>query len=173
MKLNFILNNLLNENNFQDLYHFTDVKSLLKIIEDNQLGEDSAEVSLTRNKNLNKHSIGKHKTVKIVIDGNKLRHNYKLRPYHWGSDTFWKSSGSDPAKFNDEFEEQTEKPIKNLIKYVKEITVPEVDLWDYLDEDNWEYLGPVCRYFNRDPETISFNDIETFLLKSGFKINIK
>ena len=31
MKLKHVLTDLLKENNFQDLYHFTDVKSLFKI----------------------------------------------------------------------------------------------------------------------------------------------
>ena len=51
------LRNILNENNYQDLYHFRSIAQLFEIIKTNKLGLYANHgVSLTRNKNFSKQS---------------------------------------------------------------------------------------------------------------------
>lgn len=167
------LRDLMNENNRQDLYHFCGIETLFKIIESDRLGALGLPVSLTRNKNFNQQSqIFNETDVRFTINTNKLQQRYKLIPYHWGADKFYNRNNDSSNSFEDQSEEQTTKPISGFKDFVKETTVKEINLWDYLDEDNWQYLTSVCRFFKKDPEDISYNDLETYLLKSEYKVKI-
>lgn len=75
----------------QYLYHFTTDDKLDSILSSNTLigsefgnpDDNLVGVSTTRNKNLNYDN----STVKITLDKNKLKHNYKIIPYdYWQRD---------------------------------------------------------------------------------------
>lgn len=66
----------------QDLYHFTDVKSLNKIIDSEALISTIHDaISFTRS---SRPPVGGHledAPVRLTFDGNKLRHKFKVVPY--------------------------------------------------------------------------------------------
>jgi hypothetical protein len=75
------------------LYHFTSIENLMEIINNNELigGLDrDSDISLTRDKNFIDTSgaagLGCNSECRIVIDGNKLSNNYKIKPHNAFSD---------------------------------------------------------------------------------------
>jgi hypothetical protein len=69
------------------LYHFTNLSSLNKILDENKMNgsfmyeENGIElygVSTTRNKNLNYDS--QKNNIRITLNGDKLSNNYKIKP---------------------------------------------------------------------------------------------
>lgn len=106
-----------------ELYHFTDINSMDKILETNVMGvagraSGKAPISFTRNKNFNPkgRGLGRSAQVMFVMDGNKLSNNYKVRPIAYDS-----ISKSIAKGF--EFEELLQGPIKNVKKYIRKIII--------------------------------------------------
>jgi hypothetical protein len=70
------------------LYHWTSLKNLANIIKTNTIlpshsGHGEYDwVSLTRSKDRNQFGISKSSDCVIVLDGDKLSNNYKIKPYH-------------------------------------------------------------------------------------------
>jgi len=154
------------------LYHFCGIDRLINIIDSNQIGIYNS-VSFTRNKIFDKTSkIFNGESVRIKLDGDKISNNYKIYPYHWGGDKFYNSKRIQSDKYEDQQEEQIDKPLKNASNYILETTVKEIDLWDYLDEDHFDYIKPIAKVYNKEPEELSYNDLEQYLLDSKFKVKI-
>jgi hypothetical protein len=96
------------------LYHYTEEWQLKKIIESNIL---KGPVSLTRSKDsIVKDWMGN--VPIIVLDKDKLRTNYKIKPYQ---------SYDDEGNFEDEMEEVIDKNITNLDKYIVSIILPKTN----------------------------------------------
>jgi len=96
------------------LYHYTEEWQLKKIIESNIL---KGPVSLTRSKDsIVKNWMGN--VPIIVLDKDKLRTNYKIKPYQ---------SYDDEGNFEDEMEEVIDKSITNLDKYIVNIILPKAN----------------------------------------------
>ena len=171
-----IIRLILNEaKNIGFLYHFTTIPSLINILLSNKL---ESPISLTRNKNFNKVTSIIPTEARITLDGSLLSNNYKISPFNYGYRKKWVSDKGktefkniwDP-EFEDQSEEVINKDIINLKKYIKEINVNEIDMWDYLDEDYIHHLDQLSYYLGKKTEDLSYDDIERFLLKN--KVVIK
>ncbi len=130
---------LLESKSVGKLYHFTTIKSLLQIADDNTLGDVStmphATVSLTRNKNLYKHTnIIPHECC-IVIDGNALSTRYKIRPYQWSPSHFGGGKSTTNHEVEDQYEEEVQGVIRDLSKYVTEVVLFELELDSVMGDD--------------------------------------
>ena len=102
------------------LYHYTTLRYLLQIIDVDRLGSEhgSREVSFTRDKNFHQHRrVGVYPEVRFMIDGDRLAHNYKIRPYNF-FDKGRPHSGS-----YDEQEEQVDGPINYFSRYVIKLQI--------------------------------------------------
>lgn len=93
------------------LYHYTEDWLLEQIIENNTL---NGPISLTRSRDSFVH-YWKGNVPIIVLDQDKLRNNYKIRPYR---------SYDEDGNFEDEMEEVIDKSITNLNKYIIKIILP-------------------------------------------------
>jgi hypothetical protein len=128
-----------------NLYHFTYIPALRNILQENKLGTSNelyrtniatpnkyGRVSLTRDKDFNKRSsLIKNPSVCIVLDGDKLSENHKIKPYHWDPSHFWDKESEEYKDFikthgSDSFEDQMEETIpiiNNLSKYIIKIII--------------------------------------------------
>ena len=123
------------------LYHWTKLKNLSNIINTNSIlpghsGHGEYDyVSLTRSKDKNQFGIAENSDCVIVLDGNKLSNNYKIRPYHdmetaeYGELTYYNDDGNAIGIVDDdgnvirygafdEMEERVFGVIRNLNKYL-------------------------------------------------------
>jgi hypothetical protein len=98
---------------------------MLQIISDNVI---NCPASLTRNQYFESKDryIGGGMDCRLTLDGNLLSDNYKIRPYHdkeYFETDFKGDTGQefDPTEF--ESEERVDKPIFNVNRYLKEITI--------------------------------------------------
>jgi hypothetical protein len=110
------------------LYHYTENWLLQQIIESNTL---LSPVSFTRSKDKTTvFWIGAE--CALVIDGNKLSNNYKIRPYQ---------SRDEEDNYFDEMEERVDKNITDLNKYLIKVIFfkqdPEIE--GLLEEKNIPY----------------------------------
>lgn len=102
-----------------DLYHVLDYKKLLYVLQSNTLRSYKAgggKISTSRSKMFNSY-LGDSPTsiFKLVLDGDKLSNDYKIRPYKYFS--------QNGAGF-DEFEEQINTSfIPNIKKYIKHVVL--------------------------------------------------
>lgn len=118
------MRDLLKENNYQDLYHFTDIGALFFILETNSLKTDNNRISLTRNKNFDKHSTEfNDMDCRITVDANKLKNKYKLKPYDWAGDPEFKNDPWFNGKLEDQSEEVIEGSVNNFSQYIKQINI--------------------------------------------------
>lgn len=133
------------EKNFQDLYHFTALQNLLRILRENtmdagQYGYSTKEsgkvvrkvhngVSFTRNKIADLKEIADiNLQTRITVDGSSLSNNYKFIP-------------RDEFKDRSESEELVNGSIKNVRKYIKEILIDSKKLTrDMFKEEPWTYI---------------------------------
>ena len=106
------ISKVLNEGpQFGVLYHYTEEWQLEKIIQSNTL---KGPVSLTRSQDSAvKDWMGD--VPIIVLDKDKLRNNYKIRPYQ---------SYDDVGEYEDEMEEVIDRNITNLDKYIIKVILP-------------------------------------------------
>lgn len=154
------------------LYHYTTILSLLKILDDNFLGDRSlgkyARVSLTRDKNFHKRTRIIPAECCIVIDGNKLSNNYKIKPYQWNAAHFSGNPASQAGKIEDQMEEEVQSSINHIGKYILEIILYELEL-DPLpfDEDFTENASKILK---KPSDEISAQDIVDWIKKKGYKV---
>jgi hypothetical protein len=128
------------------LYHFTSLKNLLSIIQNNTLVASNTTdfidkkikvqcISLTRTSNKKQFSIASESGCVLVLDGDKLSNNYKITPYHDPNQYYFSDEEYD------EMEERICKDILNLNKYIIKIilykSTPEIE--SLLKEKNIPY----------------------------------
>lgn len=119
------------------LYRFQDVRSMKSLLDTDILElSSSGYISLTRNKN---HPSSKIR-VGLVLDGDKLSNNYKIKPYC--------NSGEIPI--HKEQEERLYKSVKNISKYILYCSIPKRLLSDEVIFINSEYES--CSDMIRDIE---------------------
>jgi hypothetical protein len=124
------------------LYHWTSLKNLANIIKTNTIlpshsGHGEYDwVSLTRSKDKNQFGIAEEADCVIVLDGDKLSNNYKIKPYN-----DLEVSQYDDFGIFDEMEERLLGSIKNLNKYVVKIILYKSDpkIESLLKEKNIPY----------------------------------
>ena len=125
------------------LYHWTSLKNLEDIIKTNiirptysEFDDEDNGVSLTRSKNKHQFGIAEAADCVIVLDGDKLSNNYKIKPYN---DT--ETAQYDDFGIFDEMEERLLGAIKNLNKYIVKIILYKSDpkIESLLKEKNIPY----------------------------------
>jgi hypothetical protein len=147
------------------LYHFTNLFSLIKILETNTFKGSNAWnknekpfVSFTRNKNGWGLVSGPGKTVRITIDGNKLSNNYKISPYDMQNLKRWEDTPLD------EMEERVFGDINNAKNYIIEIVIQSKALESYPHlEDELKIIYPNYKILNkvtRRDKLVSSNEVE-------------
>lgn len=122
------------------LYHYTENWLLKRIIETNTL---LAPISFTRRQSDWVRQFTGGESI-IVIDGDKLSNNYKIRPYQDITPYLNDIDDELPAFVsgkNEEYEERVDKNIINLNKYIIKIIilVPDSDIESLLKEKNIPY----------------------------------
>jgi len=138
------------------LYHVMDVDKFSSLLRYDILKKPT---SFTRNKDYD-HVVGREKdyTYQIVVDGNKLSNNYKIKPVNQGGG--W---------VRDEYEELVNVDIKNVGKYITDIVVISKKHF------NWKEKGFSKTTYNtrkyRGVEEIS-SDLSAYLSKYP-NINLK
>ena len=125
------------------LYHWTSLKNLEDIIKTNiirptysEFDDEDNGVSLTRSKNKHQFGIAEAADCVIVLDGDKLSNNYKIKPYN-----DLEVAQYDDFGIFDEMEERLLGSIKNLNKYVIKIILYKSDpkIESLLKEKNIPY----------------------------------
>lgn len=156
------------------LYHYTTILSLLKILNDNFLGDRSlgkyARVSLTRDKNFHKRTNIIPAECCIVIDGDKLSNNHKITPYQWNAAHFSGKRATDAGKIEDQMEEEVQGSISGIGKYIQEIIIYELEL-DPLPFDE-DFTEEASKILKKPEDEISANDIVDWIKKKGYKVKI-
>jgi hypothetical protein len=122
------INNTLNEGISDIAYHFTSVTNLMKIIGNNEF-LPTTTIGKSRDQVVNKNkyyymSTTRSKSagfvkgdVKIVLDGRKLKHNYKVAPVD-----FW-ANQADPDKEQEDRIVTDQPVIPNALNYILEIHI--------------------------------------------------
>ena len=146
------------------LYHFTYIPALREILRTNVLGDaeglayDTPELyrkniasdnkygrmSLTRNKNFSS-ALLKNRSVCLVLDGDKLSQNSKIKPYQWDPSHFWDKNSEEYKRFmakhgEDAFEDQMEETIpiiKNLDRYLTKVIIFKNNI-EYDPHEDWD-----------------------------------
>jgi hypothetical protein len=122
------------------LYHYTENWLLKQIIETNTL---LAPVSFTRRQSNWVRDFTNGESI-MVIDGDKLSNNYKIRPYQdinpFLADIDDESPSFEGGK-NEEYEERVDRDITNLNKYIIKviILIPNSEIESLLKEKNILY----------------------------------
>lgn len=176
------------------LYHYTDIVSLLKILDSNKLGDynkkGELDISLTRDKNFHHRTYIIPTEACLVLDGNKLSNNYKITPYDYFGDL-----EQNPDKFGAELsnnpenkyrkqqkgsyktgefqaEETVKGPIFDVDKYIIKIILFELDL-DYLIGEEYK-LKQIAYILDIEPDQIvPTKDIPQFIENMGYEVEIK
>lgn len=124
------------------IYHWTDVDSLEKILEEDRMVGNLNYISFSRNKHLNFNN----RPVKITFDGDKMSNKYHFEPYLFRKDLRYKHESEEriPCTHFSEPETEYTKHIKgweNLIygvkKYIKSI---EINYDNYISDTSSEVL---------------------------------
>lgn len=107
------------------LYHYTDPFDIENIIKQNKLkaSNNPPSISFTRvmNDYLEMWFGGGDNLFILVIDGDKLSQNYKIRPYRdWHPDMIDHETGQEI----DEYEERVDRDISNLDRYIIKVIIP-------------------------------------------------
>jgi hypothetical protein len=107
------------------LYHYTTFRNLIRIIDVDRLGNDGKPgtkfVSFTRDKHFDKHQrVGIYPEARFVVDGDRLAHNYKIRPLNWFDN---KSEHRPHTGTYDEQEEQVAGPVNYFSRYVIKVQI--------------------------------------------------
>jgi hypothetical protein len=128
IKLVDILKEITEGYQFGVLYHYTEEWQLEKIIQSNIL---KGPISLTRSQDSFVKDFMGNVPI-IVLDQDKLRNNYKIRPYQ---------SYDDEGRSEDEMEEVIDKDVTNLDKYITKIILPKpsLEIESLLKEKNIPY----------------------------------
>lgn len=140
IKLVDLLNEINEGKQVGTLYHYTENQLLKQIIETNTL---LAPVSFTRRQSDEVRQFTGGESI-MVIDGDKLSNNYKIRPYQdinpFLDKELYKLLSFEGGK-NEEYEERVDKNITNLNKYIIKviILVPDSEIESLLKEKNISY----------------------------------
>jgi len=107
------------------LYHYADLFDIENIIKQNKLkaSNNPPSISFTRvmNNDLKMWFGGGDDLIILVIDGDKLSQNYKIRPYRdFHPDMINPETGQEI----DEYEERVDRDISNLDKYIIKVIIP-------------------------------------------------
>jgi hypothetical protein len=145
------------------LYHYTTLHNLFRILNSNILKYSSNHdsISFTRDKNAYK-SIARRYACRIVIDGDKLSNNYKIKPYQDYYDSNIK------IKIPDEQEERIiNKNINDIKKYILY-----VDLFEYnVDEELSLYNNyELSNFFGL--QELNINDLKE-IIEDNYKIKTR
>jgi hypothetical protein len=122
------------------LYHYTENWLLKQIIETDTL---LAPVSFTRRQSNWVRDFTNGESI-IVVDGDKLSNNYKIRPYQ-DINPFLDDIDDESPSFeggkNEEYEERVDRNITDLNKYILKIIflVPDSEIESLLKEKNIPY----------------------------------
>ena len=122
------------------LYHYTENELLKQIVETNTL---LAPVSFTRRQSSQVRDFTNGESI-IVVDGNKLSNNYKIKPYQ-DINPFLDNYDDELPSFtggkNEEYEERVNTNITNLNKYIIKVImlIPDPDIESLLKEKNIPY----------------------------------
>ena len=146
------------------LYHFTSLVNLFKILDDNVLrsSESNGYLSLTRDFYSHK-TIARTYSCCLVLDGDKISNNYKLEPFQ---DSYFGTSIK--KKIQDEKEERLFKDLKNLNKYVKSITLFELNCEEEFSDwglRQWVEIEPSLE------DDGNLNDI-VFSIKNNYNLKV-
>ena len=156
------------------LYHYTPILSLLKILKSNTLGDESlgkySTVSLTRDKNFHKRTKIIPSESRIVIDGDKLSNNYKIKPYQWNAAHFQGKPASKSGEIEDQMEEEVQGAIKNINQYIDRIDIFELEL-DPLPFDEY-FTSEASGILGIPEDEITTQDIINFIKKYVSKVNL-
>ena len=146
------------------LYHYTGIFSLPRIIFENKLGTEHVNyISFTRDKHFHKYD--RHGIIadecRIVIDGDKLSNNYKIKPYNYFGDQSKEGIGpylsrKPHHKIFDEQEERVNKSITDIKQYIIKIQLFKKIL-DHI------FSTAMTRKFDTGNGFIYFNSSEKFL----------
>lgn len=141
-----LLNKLDEGKQVGSLYHFTLLKNLSSIIQNNTLIASNTTdfinkklklqcISLTRTPNKKQFSISNESECILILDGDKLSNNYKITPYHDPNQYYFSDEEYD------EMEERICKDIVNLSKYIIKIILYKTDseIESLLQEKNIPY----------------------------------
>ena len=131
------------------LYHYTSLENLIKITKTNMLRPFEYDgISFTRDKHFHKvnrsaDSDSVEKECRIVLDGNKLSHRYKIRPYNYFGTVDYNPSKDIKLYYKhippmDEQEELIREPIRNLNPYVIKIQIFKVAIEEAYDNGWFE-----------------------------------
>ena len=121
------------------LYHFTRLGSLEKILQENILymSRQWKNISFTRNKNLisNSNYLKENKAfARIVVDGDKLSNDYKIRPFVFPQRSKWETASYNLERPGSEAEEMVEADIKDIKKYIIRVDLPHKYLTDQFED---------------------------------------
>lgn len=157
------------------LYHFTTIRSLLQIADDDTLGDVSnmphSTVSLTRNKNLYRHTRIIPAECCIVIDGDKLSNRYRIRPYQWSPKHFTGKPATTNHEVEDQYEEEVQGVIRDLSKYVTEVVLFEMDLDSVMgDEETMRLLSELTG--ESEDDLVPSVDVPKFLRYHMFDVRV-
>lgn len=108
------------------LYHFTTIESLLAILDMNtlmSLGFDA--ISLTRNKHKFNSTDSQYFSTEscLILDGNKLSNNHKIKPYNYFGDKKFYSGEEVPPENWEQEERVLDKDIENIKDYIVGIII--------------------------------------------------
>lgn len=141
------------------LYHFTNINSLVQIIQKNSLKPSSISKSISFTRNPKFHNVDKrvglgsqYLEVKIVVDGDRLSNRYKIQPFN-----FFKSRTKHPHPSPRAEEEErviTNDNINNFDNYVisYDINIDEIEKQFEQPFDYYEYI----KYIVKKTDKIKF-----------------
>lgn len=188
MKLMTILESFL-EGNRAPLYHFTEVYSALSIVKLNTIASEidyqdrakmigpilkSGRISLTRDKSVRVR--GKNSAVGFMLDGEKIRNNFKVYPY---ADHFVLINKKHPGDYRAEAEEYVDGLIKPLDKYLMKIFISN-ESYDELRDgvESFEnhlkmaHLGSTRKSIEHNPNKQRLSPEQLKLRQNSYKENI-
>lgn len=147
------------------VYHYTTILALLKILDDDVLGDKSlgkyARVSLTRDKNFQKRTRIIPAECRITIDGNKLSNRYKVQPYQWNASHFSGKAATKGGEIEDQMEEEVQGYITGITNYIQKIDLFELEL-DPLPFDE-DFTEEASKILDKPSDEIIQQDIVDFV----------
>lgn len=149
------------------VYHYTTILSLLKILDDDVLGDKSlgkyARVSLTRDKNFQKRTKIIPAECRITINGDKLSNRYKVQPYQWNAAHFSGKAATKGGEIEDQMEEEVQGYIIGITDYIQKIELFELDL-DPLPFDE-DFTMEASKILDKPSDEITQQDIVDYVKK--------
>ena len=149
------------------VYHYTTILSLLKILDDDVLGDKSlgkySRVSLTRDKNFQKRTKIIPAECRITINGDKLSNRYKIQPYQWNAAHFSGKAATKGGEIEDQMEEEVQGYITGISDYIQKIELFGLDL-DPLPFDE-DFTKEASKILDKPSDEITQQDIVDYVKK--------